>query len=368
MKGLLCEGITKSFASNRNVLNQIDLTLPEGEFCCLLGPSGCGKSTLLRIIAGLETPNSGRIELDGRPLTDSRNGIFVPPHRRGIGFVFQQAALWPHLTVRQNVGFGLRYQRLSSARRRTAIDEALAQLAIAPLANRYPSGLSGGERQRVSIARMLVLRPSLSLFDEPLSSLDALLRREFRLEIGRIHRRYGMTSVMVTHDQDDAFELASYVVLMNHGTILQSGSPLNLYREPRTLEVARFIGTPEINAWPAASKLGHRLCNALFSSPGTCRPTTAAATIACRPEQIRVARDRWGAPEGPVPLAVLVNGTIARVIQFGTHQELEIHADSDVLRVYTHSKEPFMVGALITAYIARDDLLAFDDTGTRICL
>jgi iron(III) transport system ATP-binding protein len=232
----------------------VDLELPEGAFLVLLGPSGCGKSTLLRLLAGLEPPSEGRLVLHGREVAEGVRGVIVPPGERGLGLVFQSYALWPHMTVAQNVDWPLKVARRPRAERDRRVDEVLALLGIQALAARYPGEISGGQQQRVAIARMLAPAPRLLLFDEPLSNLDAKLRVEMRAELLRVHRRTGATSVYVTHDQVEAMTMATHVAVLNQGRVEQFGPPAALVERPATAFVATFVGTPPANVVPVDTR------------------------------------------------------------------------------------------------------------------
>ena len=227
------------------VLRGINFSADEGEFVCLLGPSGCGKSTLLRCIAGLETITSGAVAIEGRDMTN------VPPAERNLAMVFQSYALYPHLNVRKNMGFGLSLQGMKRAEIDVRVAEAARILEIGHLLDRKPRQLSGGQRQRVAIGRAIVRDPSVFLFDEPLSNLDAALRTQTRYELARLHKELGRTMLFVTHDQVEAMTLATRVVVLNAGRVEQVGKPMELYRRPANRFVAGFIGTPQMNFLPA---------------------------------------------------------------------------------------------------------------------
>ena len=223
------------------VLHGVDLTISNGEFVALVGPSGCGKSTLLRMIAGLETVSSGDLVIDGRPMNN------VPPQQRDIAMVFQSYALYPHMSVFNNMAFSLRLRKLAGAMVDERVAEASTVLGIEKLIQRYPRELSGGQRQRVAMGRAIVRSPKLFLFDEPLSNLDAKLRVQMRVEIKALHQRLGATSIYVTHDQIEAMTMADRVVVLDSGRIAQVGEPLELYDRPANLTVAAFIGSPTMN-------------------------------------------------------------------------------------------------------------------------
>ncbi len=233
-------GIKKAFGTTP-ILRGVDLEIPEGSFAVLVGPSGCGKSTLLRLVAGLEQADEGKITLADRDVTD------LPPRDRDIAMVFQSYALYPHLTVRDNLAFGLKLRGTSAAEIQARIDEASAMLGLAKLMDRLPKQLSGGQRQRVAMGRAIVRRPTIFLFDEPLSNLDAALRAEVRVEIRRLHDRLGATTLYVTHDQVEAMTLADSLWVLNGGLVEQKGPPLEIYERPRTKFVATFLGSPQMN-------------------------------------------------------------------------------------------------------------------------
>ena len=267
MGSLTLTAIRKSFGGV-DVLKGVDLDVATGEFVVFVGPSGCGKSTLLRVIAGLDEQTSGDVRIDGRPM----NG--VPPARRGIAMVFQSYALYPHLTVARNMGLALSQEGV----RRAEIDRRVAAvsglLRLDALLDRRPAELSGGQRQRVAIGRAIVRQPSLFLFDEPLSNLDAALRVGTRIEIAKLHRQLGATTVYVTHDQVEAMTLADRIVVLRGGVVEQVGRPLDLYAKPANVFVAGFIGSPTMN----------------FVG-GDIAARAGATTVGVRPEHIAVARE-----------------------------------------------------------------------------
>ncbi|HEY8074935.1 MAG TPA: ATP-binding cassette domain-containing protein, partial [Labilithrix sp.] len=231
------KGIHKAFGTTK-ILRGVDLEIPEGSFAVLVGPSGCGKSTLLRLVAGLETADEGTITLAGRDVTS------LPPRDRDVAMVFQSYALYPHLTVRDNLAFGLELRGTEKSEIEKRIREASAMLGLEPLLDRLPKQLSGGQRQRVAMGRAIVRRPNIFLFDEPLSNLDAALRAEVRVDIRRLHDRLKATTLYVTHDQVEAMTLADTLWVLNGGLVEQKGPPLEVYEKPRTKFVATFLGSP----------------------------------------------------------------------------------------------------------------------------
>jgi multiple sugar transport system ATP-binding protein len=264
VSALTLQNVTKRFGAT-DVIRGVDLDVAEGEFVVFVGPSGCGKSTLLRIIAGLEDQTSGHVTIAGR------NVDVTPPAKRGIAMVFQSYALYPHLTVKGNMGLALKQEGVEKGEIERRIAAAAKMLHLETLLDRRPSELSGGQRQRVAIGRAIVRQPKLFLFDEPLSNLDAALRVNTRIEIANLHRVLGATMIYVTHDQVEAMTLADKIVVLSAGKIEQVGRPIDLYNKPANLFVAGFIGSPKMNflKGAAAEKLG-------------------ATTIGIRPEHIRV--------------------------------------------------------------------------------
>src|SRR5579872_4884489 len=239
MSKLVLSNLGKTFGATAAV-QDVSLTLQEGEFVSLLGPSGCGKTTTLRMIAGFITPSNGTIEMNGTVL--SAPNRVVAPEKRGMSMIFQSYAIWPNMTVAQNVAFGLKLRKLPVAETRTRLDRILDVVQLRHLRDRYPAELSGGQQQRVALARAIVIEPEVLLLDEPLSNLDANLREEMRSEIRRLHDAFRITTVYVTHDQAEAMVTSDRIVVMNHGRIEQVDDPVSLYNRPRTRFVAGFIG------------------------------------------------------------------------------------------------------------------------------
>ncbi|WP_302325479.1 ABC transporter ATP-binding protein [Enterocloster lavalensis] len=246
MSDIVLKNITKRFGKSVAVDN-LNLTIADGDFITLLGPSGCGKTTTLRMIAGLETPTEGEIWIDGKCVFSAEKGINVPPSKRDVGFLFQNYALWPHMTVYQNISFGLENMKWPKDRIRKKVDELLKMLKIEEFEKRYPSELSGGQQQRVAIARTLATEPKVLFMDEPLSNLDAKLRMDMRTELKRLHLETRSTFVYVTHDQLEAMTLSTKICLMKKGLLQQYAPPLTVYHSPANMFTADFVGNPSIN-------------------------------------------------------------------------------------------------------------------------
>jgi ABC-type sugar transport system ATPase subunit len=282
--------VSKRFG-NVDAIHDIDLTIDDGEFCCFVGPSGCGKSTLLRLIAGLEEPSAGEIRIDDRRVDH------LPPAARGVAMVFQSYALYPHMTVYQNMAFGLQQARLGRDVVRERIASAARMLQIEALLERLPRQLSGGQRQRVAIGRAIVREPGVFLFDEPLSNLDAALRQQTRIEIARLHGQLGATMIYVTHDQIEAMTLADKIVVLRDGRVEQVGDPLTLYHHPANRFVAGFIGSPPMNflqvqlmaAVPGQAELRLADDQALVARvDARSVPVHSVVTLGIRPEHITI--------------------------------------------------------------------------------
>ena len=278
---LAVEGLAKAFGAAA-VLDQVGLAVPAGRVVALLGPSGCGKTTLLRCIAGLERPDAGEVRLDGRALCGP--GVFVPPERRRIGMVFQDGALFPHLSVAGNVGYGLS----RTERRGARATEALALVDLAGFGDRLPASLSGGQAQRVALARALVTRPSVLLLDEPFSNLDTILRVQIRAEVQRLLADLGVTAVFVTHDQEEAFVVGDEVAVMLAGRIVQQAAPAELYRAPASRAVAAFLG--DANLLPGVATAG--LADTVIGRVPLRAELRGDVDVLLRPEQLRVSAGR----------------------------------------------------------------------------
>jgi multiple sugar transport system ATP-binding protein len=309
MADLELSNVVKRFGSVE-VIHGVDLKIRSGEFVVFVGPSGCGKSTLLRMIAGLEAVSGGAIAIDGATMNE------VPAAKRGLAMVFQSYALYPHMSVRKNLSFGLETMRAPKAEITQRVAQAAEILQIGELLERKPGQLSGGQRQRVAIGRAIVREPKIFLFDEPLSNLDAELRMQMRVEINKLHRRLGSTMIFVTHDQVEAMTLADRIVVLRAGVIEQVGTPLELYNDPQNLFVAGFIGSPRMNFLPGAitgangGAIDVRLDTGLSLSTAVARAATASGkvTLGIRPEDITVAAPDKAMLSGDVQIAEHLGG------------------------------------------------------------
>ena len=246
MSEIILSHIDKFYGEN-HVLRDINLTIADGDFMTLLGPSGCGKTTTLRVISGLEKPQGGTMTINGEPIIDAEKAFYAEPSKRGLNLVFQSYALWPHMTVYENVAFGLKIKKMKKEEIKEAVMRSLTTMRIDEYKDRYPNELSGGQQQRVAIARAIASSPKLLLLDEPLSNLDARLRIDMRAELKRLHKETGTTIVYVTHDQVEALTMSTRIALFKAGEISQIATPLELYTNPIDLQAADFIGNPRIN-------------------------------------------------------------------------------------------------------------------------
>ena len=287
--------LTKTF-TNFTALNEIDLDIMRGEFVCFLGPSGCGKTTLLRAIAGLDPQSSGSIMMDGRDISNA------PPADRDFGIVFQSYALFPNLTVDQNVGYGLVNQGLGKSQIKARVAALLELVGLSDQERKYPVQLSGGQQQRVALARALAPSPGLLLLDEPLSALDARVRVRLREEIRSLHKRLNVTTIMVTHDQEEALSMAERIVVMNHGVIEQVGTPEDIYRRPATAFVADFVGRMNFMRGMVESAGRVRVGNHILETAEQgAVPEGTSVDVGLRPESIQIAR---GAVANTLPVVV----------------------------------------------------------------
>jgi len=331
--GIAIASLTKRFG-DVGAVNQLDLEVRPGELVALLGPSGCGKTTTLRLVAGFLTPEGGEIRVGDRVL--SSPAVVVPPERRRMAMIFQSYALWPHMTVAQNVGYGLRFAGVGRADRDRRVDEMLRAVQLAGYGARYPGELSGGQQQRVAVARALVVEPEILLLDEPLSNLDASLREEMRFEIRRLHERFSITTLYVTHDQAEAMVISDRVAVLRDGRVAQIGPPAELFERPRTRFVAEFVGkTNLIDAiadgpgWVRRGGLRLRVPGeALAPSAASSTPPATPVVVSIRPHQIALG------PRGAVADASgsVLAGTVVRASYLGDAVDYQVALDgSDVV-------------------------------------
>jgi ABC-type sugar transport system ATPase subunit len=356
--GLELRNIRKSFGPVE-VIRDVSLSIREGEFVVLVGPSGCGKSTLLRCIAGLESISSGTFEQDGRDIT------YADPVERGIAMVFQSYALYPHMTVAENIGFGLKIARESKEAIRARVLEIARLLKLEELLARKPKELSGGQRQRVAIGRALARKPKLFLFDEPLSNLDASLRAEMRVELAKLHASLGNTMIYVTHDQVEGMTLADRIVVMNRGVIEQHGAPLELFNYPDNKFVAGFLGQPRINfvKVPAARRQGDDIELSLPDGESIVVPVDAGAVvelegleIGVRPEDVTLSEPGKGLPV-----------TLDVVEHLGNETILYGHlGDQQPMVIRLAGQAALAAGDQVWHQLAVDRTLVFDKNGRNI--
>lgn len=344
MDGISVQNITKRFGRDSVALHDISFNVKRGEFVTLLGPSGCGKTTTLRSIAGLERPDGGRILIDGQEVFSAESGKFVAPENRGLGMVFQSYAIWPHMTVFENVAYGLNARKRPKSEIRGRVHEVLEMVGLADLGNRPATNLSGGQQQRVALARSIALEPKVLLLDEPLSNLDAKLRERMRLELKQLQRRLGVTALYVTHDQTEALALSDQIIILQAGKIVQQGDSKHIYRNPQNRFVIDFIGQANfIEGIVVGHEQDNRLVDIRSSSGLHMRgmiPEGAVATVAVggpataaiRPEDIHIT-------ERVTDGVNLWEAEIASDLFLGSVRELILSASGQHLRVYVAGEQ-----------------------------
>jgi len=362
MPEIILENVTKRF-DKFVAVDDLNMTIEDRGFVTLLGPSGCGKTTTLRMIAGLETPTSGRILIDGEPVFDSQKGINLPPNKRDIGFLFQNYALWPHMTVYENISFGLEMLKWDKTRIRKRVDELLALLRIEQFEKRYPAELSGGQQQRVAIARTLAPSPKVLFMDEPLSNLDAKLRQEMRAELKRLHSDTNSTFVYVTHDQLEAMTLSTRVCLMDTGVLQQYEPPLTVYNKPANKFVASFVGNPTMNFIPARliefgrgtiriSLFGKTVLFHTADQPESCPDDLL---LGVRPEFLPI-RDK-----GPI------EGRIYSTLPTGMETTVQVVCGETMMTGVVFGSVDFPIDSKVNLDLVGDSLALFDaETGKSI--
>jgi len=349
------DDVTKRFGRVVAV-KQLSLRVEDGDFLTLLGPSGCGKTTVLRMIAGLEVPDEGEIRIKGEKVFSSREGIFIPPGKRGVGLVFQSYALWPHMNLFANVAFGLQVQGLDREHQQERVATILEYMHLRGMEKRFPQEMSGGEQQRVALARMLVTRPSIFLMDEPLSNLDAKLRMEMRAEIKRIHREARATTVYVTHDQTEALTMSTKVAVMDRGILQQVDTPGRIYRSPANLFVADFVGSPTINFIPG--KIIREKRGVFFEGEAWRLPTPSMedfigkkVVAAIRPEDLRISKKR---EQEDLPARVY------SVLPAGPEVIIRVKRGNLTLDVREMGEVPFEVEEPVYLRVSADSILFYD--------
>jgi ABC-type Fe3+/spermidine/putrescine transport system ATPase subunit len=352
MSGVVVENLVKTFGAVRAV-DGVSFGVAEGSIMSLLGPSGCGKTTVLRSIAGLETPDDGRIRIGERAVFDAaQGGVLVPAEERNLGMVFQAYAIWPHMTVFENVAFGLRVRGTSRAATETAVAAALALVRLDGLGARYPSELSGGQQQRVVLARCLAYQPTLLLLDEPLANLDARLRDEMRVELRRIQRQTGTTMIAVTHDQAEALALSDRILVMDKGRIVQDGAPEDIWRRPKAPFVADFLGT--VNRFPAQAVDPNALVVERGGRIEYAHGASGAVEICLRPTGASLepagatGPNRWP-------------GSIEASLFVGEHREVKVRCFSLELDLRVPADSDYPPGAAVTVAIDPARLILFSN-------
>lgn len=361
--------LTKSFSLGSAAVNNVSFGVEAGKIVTLLGPSGCGKTTTLRCIAGLETPTAGTIRIDREVVTSVERAILVPPERRNVGMVFQSYAVWPHMTVAENLAVPLQVRRVPAREIRQRVAQVLELVGLTGLEDRYANRLSGGQQQRVALARALIYRPRLLLFDEPLSNLDAKLRERMRHEIRRLQREVGITSVYVTHDQAEAMVISDRIIVMNNGRIEQEGDARTLYSRPASVFVATFLGVANLaegTVQPGSSDRGY-LKVVIQSAPGEAATLVAASPtetpsggrvyICVRPENVLL----HATP--PVGRANVLPGIIRTMDFLGNLTEYQVEAAGRMWRVQGHSRQVFAVGDKVALELPPDGCLCLPHGG-----
>jgi multiple sugar transport system ATP-binding protein len=366
MAKIVLRRVTKSFGE-KVAVDDLNLEVEDGEFVIVVGPSGCGKTTTLRMIAGFESPNMGTLHIGGTLMNH------VPPKDRNLAMVFQNYALFPHMSVERNLSFGLRIRHTSKKELNTQVNEIAEMLGIRPLLDRKPAQLSGGERQRVALGRALLRKPQAFLLDEPLSNLDAALRTQMRFELKRIHAQFPVTTVYVTHDQVEAMTMADRIVLMNHGELQQVAPPETLYAEPVNVFAAGFIGSPKINL--ISARIDHSGGGSALRCLATAIPMTTeiadqlrsaqgkTVTIGIRPEDILPTP-----PMGDAPGRAVISGTVEVIEPLGSETHIAVRVGDDILTCRTPPRSGLEMGSTINLTFDITQATIFDGTsGLRLC-
>ncbi len=365
MSGVSIRNVTKNYGGGTpNAVANLDLEIPEAEFLCLLGPSGCGKSTTLRMIAGLENLSMGEILIDDVTVDSVEKGIFARPEDRNMGLVFQNYALWPHMTIEQNIEFGLKIKKVPPADREKRISEVSRTLGIEQYRKRYPSEVSGGQQQRVALARMIAANPRIILLDEPLSNLDAKLRLDMRAELKRIHNELGSTFIFVTHDQWEAMTLATTIAVMSEGRLQQVGRPDDIYERPANRFVAEFVGTLPINIIEMSGGAGGAL-RTWMSRYLAFLPVKASdiASVGLRPRTLSIAPA--GATVAPDAMPRCA-ATIVDIVPTGGTWIVELDAAGERILGLSGDAEGLSAGAEVAFTVERKHVHLFDSGSSRV--
>lgn len=356
MSEIILKKVGKKYGDGFVAVNALDMEIGDRDFITLLGPSGCGKTTTLRMIAGLETPTYGSITIDGKTVFDAEKGINLPPDKRDIGFLFQNYALWPHMTVYQNISFGLENLKWKKDKIKERVRELMEMLRIEAFETRYPSELSGGQQQRVAIARTLAPRPKVLFMDEPLSNLDAKLRGEMRTELKRLHLDTNSTFIYVTHDQLEAMTLSTKVCLIRKGSVQQYAPPLEIYNEPANMFVADFMGNPSINFLEAnVSERNEKemilnfhgekfrfVTECAFGDCGT------AVILGIRPEYIGI-REEGG-----------IKAQVYTTLPAGMETTIKLKIGDKILSAVVFGSADYLPDQMISIYFKENKILLFD--------
>lgn len=370
MSRIELKNIDKYYGSN-HVLKNLNLTIEDGAFMTLLGPSGCGKTTTLRVLSGLENPQNGVILMNDEKIVDAATEFFTPPDKRKLNLVFQSYALWPHMTVFENVAFGLRIKKLAKEEIKRKVDQALERLQILEYSARYPSELSGGQQQRVAIARAIVSDPELLLMDEPLSNLDAKLRMDMRSEIKRLHMEMGTTVVYVTHDQSEALTMSTHIAVFFNGELKQVDTPINVYTNPAILEVAAFIGTPRTNFVEGRARyedeslkvdtvIGEYSYKENTFTGEEKRTGEFKVVVGIRPEQITISRIK-----GEIPPNSIV-GEVYSVMPSGSETLVEVNVGDTKILIKLMGLIRLSPGEMVSLGFSPDNFTVYDKDSGRL--
>ena len=370
MSRIELKNIDKYYGSN-HVLKNLNLTIEDGAFMTLLGPSGCGKTTTLRVLSGLENPQNGVILMNDEKIVDAATEFFTPPDKRKLNLVFQSYALWPHMTVFEDVAFGLRIKKLAKEEIKRKVDQALERLQILEYSARYPSELSGGQQQRVAIARAIVSDPELLLMDEPLSNLDAKLRMDMRSEIKRLHMEMGTTVVYVTHDQSEALTMSTHIAVFFNGELKQVDTPINVYTNPANLEVAAFIGTPRTNFVEGRARyedeslkvdtvIGEYSYKENTFTGEEKRTGEFKVVVGIRPEQITISRIK-----GEIPPNSIV-GEVYSVMPSGSETLVEVNVGDTKILIKLMGLIRLSPGEMVSLGFSPDNFTVYDKDSGRL--